>query len=87
MNGWHASSVTAIATELERTLERLEPEKAKALESRVREALSEAAGEEELPSIEELKRRMPEFADIIGCWADIEFELPPESSFPPTKSC
>jgi len=78
--------VTAIATDLERTLERLEPEKARALESRVRQAMSEVAEEEELLSIEEIKRMRPDLADIIGCWADVEFELPPELPLPPAKT-
>jgi hypothetical protein len=77
-NWWHSLCVTAIATELERTLERLEPEKARVLESRVREAISEAEDRKEPPSIEEMKRRRPDLADIIGCLGDAEFDLPPE---------
>ncbi|MGL4401884.1 MAG: hypothetical protein ACRCXD_18640 [Luteolibacter sp.] len=78
--------MTTIALELERTLERLEPEKARVLESRVREAISEVENEKELPTLEEMKRRMPEFADIIGCWADKEFELPEELPLSPAKT-
>jgi superfamily II RNA helicase len=78
--------MTASATELERTLERLEPEKARALESRVREAISEMVEEKELPSLEEMKRRRPDLADIIGCWADLEFEESPELPLPPAKT-
>ena len=72
--------------ELERTLEHLAPEKARVLESRVREAISEVEKEKELPTLEEMKRRMPEFADIIGCWADKEFEIPEELPLPPAKT-
>jgi|GEM_PF-1984605 len=85
-NWWHSLCVTAITTELERTLERLEPEKARVLESRVREAISEAEDRKEPLSIEEMKRRRPDLADIIGCWADMEFELPPELPLPPAKT-
>jgi hypothetical protein len=68
--------VTTIALELERALERLEPEKAKVLESKVREAISLVAEEKHLPTIEEMKRRMPEFAEVIGSLGDAEFDLP-----------
>jgi superfamily II RNA helicase len=78
--------VTTIALELERTLERLAPEKARVLESRVREAISEVEKEKELPTLEEMKRRMPEFADIIGCWADEDPEEPEELPMPPAKT-
>jgi hypothetical protein len=78
--------VTAIATELEKTLERLAPEKARVLESKVREAISEVAEEEPLPSIEEMKKRMPEFADVIGSLGDAEFDLPPDLPWPPAKN-
>ena len=83
---WQRRAVTTIALELERTLERLEPEKARVLESSVREAISEVENEKELPTLEEMKRRMPEFADIIGCWADKEFELPEELPLSPAKT-
>lgn len=78
--------VTTIALELERTLERLVPEKARVLETRVREAIFEVEKEKELPSLEEIKRRRPDLADIIGCWADKEFELPPELPLPPANT-
>ena len=46
---------------------------------RVREVLSAVSeAERALPTLEEMKRRMPEYADLIGCWANVEFELPPE---------
>jgi superfamily II RNA helicase len=83
---WQRLPVTTIAMELERTLERLAPEKARVLESRVREAISEVEKEKELPTLEELKRRRPDLAHIIGCWADKEFELPPELPLPPAKT-
>ncbi len=86
MPPWHGVPVTTIALELERTLKRLEPDKARALESRVREAISEVAEEKPLPTIEEMKRRMPEFADVIGIWADKEFEIPEELPLPPAKT-
>jgi hypothetical protein len=71
--------------ELERTLERLAPDKARVLESKVREVISEVAEEKPLPTIEEMKRRMPEFADVIGSLGDAEFDLPPELPLPPAK--
>lgn len=86
MPPWHGVSVTAIAQELERTLKRLGPEKARVLESKVREVISEVAEEKELPTLDEIKRRRPDLADIIGCWADKEFELPPELPLPPAKT-
>lgn len=78
--------MTTIALELDRTLERLEPEKARVLESRVRKVMSEVAGTEAPPSLEEMKRRMPEFADLIGSLGDAEFDLPPELPLPPAKT-
>jgi hypothetical protein len=86
MPPWHGALVTTIALELERTLKRLEPDKARALESRVREAISEVAEEKELPTLEEIKRRRPDLADIIGCWADKEFEIPEDLPLPPAKT-
>jgi superfamily II RNA helicase len=83
---WQCLRVTTIALELERTLERLAPEKARVLESRVREAIFEVEKEKELPTLEEMKKRMPEFADVIGCWADVEFELPEDLPLPPAKT-
>jgi superfamily II RNA helicase len=67
-------------------LERLEPEKARVLESRVREAISEVENEKELPTLEELKRRRPDLAHIIGCWADEDPEEPEELPMPPAKT-
>jgi hypothetical protein len=78
--------VTTIALELERSLERLAPEKARILESRVREVISEVESEKELPTLEEMKRRMPEFSDLIGSWADVEFEIPEDLPLPPAKT-
>ena len=79
--------MSAIAIELDRILESLEPEAAQNLETRVREAISSVTGSEEpLPTLEEMKRRMPKFADLIGCWADVEFDLPPELPLPPAKT-
>lgn len=86
MPPWHVVHVTTIALELERTLKRLEPEKARVLESRVRAAISEVADAKAPPSLEEMKRRMPEFADVIGCLGDAEFDLPPELPLPPAKT-
>ncbi len=83
---WQSRVVTTIALELERTLERLEPEKAKVLESKVREAISEVEKEEDLPTLEEIKRRRPDLAHIIGAWADKEFDLPPDLPLPPAKT-
>jgi hypothetical protein len=78
--------VTTIALELERTLERLEPEKAKVLESKVREAISLVEKEEDLPTLEEIKLRRPDLAHIIGAWEDKEFDLPPDLPLPTAKT-
>ena len=79
--------MSAVVMELEEMLTRLKPEAAKKLEMQVREALSSVAETDKmLPTLEEMKRRMPEFADLIGCWADVEFELPPELPLPPAKT-
>jgi hypothetical protein len=78
--------VTAIAEELERALKRLDPEKARVLEEKVRGVISEVAEEKPLLTIEEMKRRMPEFADVIGIWADKEFEIPEDLPLPPAKT-
>lgn len=75
--------MTAVALELEQIMSRLKPEAAERLETTVRGIL--ASVEEELPTLEEMKRRMPEYADLIGCWADVEFELPPELPLSPAK--
>ena len=83
---WQFLSVSTIAMELERTLERLAPEKARVLESRVREVISEVVSEKQQPSLEEMKLRMPEFADIIGSLGDADFDLPPELPLPPAKT-
>ncbi len=83
---WHVSFVTTIALELERTLERLAPEKARVLESKVRVAISEVADAKAPPSLEEMKRRMPEFADVIGSLGDAEFDLPPDLPLSPAKT-
>lgn len=86
MPPWHGVAVSTIAMELDRTLERLAPEKARVLESRVREVISEVEGTKAPPSLEEMKRRMPEFADVIGSLGDAEFDLPPELPLPPAKT-
>lgn len=79
--------MSAVVMELEEMLTRLKPAAAKKLEMQVREALSSVAETDKmLPTLEEMKRRMPEFADLIGCWADVEFELPPELPLPPAKT-
>ena len=79
--------MSAVAMELEEMLTRLKPEAAEKLEMQVREALSSVAETDKvLPTLEEMKRRMPEFADLIGCWADVEFELPAELPLPPAKT-
>ena len=79
--------MSAVVMELEEMLTRLKPEAAEKLEMQVREALSSVAETDKvLPTLEEMKRRMPEFADLIGCWADVEFELPPELPLPPAKT-
>ena len=78
--------MTTIALELELTLARLEPEKARVLESKVRKVICEVAEEKPLPTIEEMKLRMPEFADVIGSLGDAEFELPPELPLSPAKT-
>ena len=79
--------MSAVAMEVEEMLTRLKPEAAEKLEMQVREALSSVAETDKvLPTLEEMKRRMPEFADLIGCWADVEFELPPELPLPPAKT-
>jgi hypothetical protein len=78
--------MTAVALELDGLLARLEPKVAKELEIRVREEMALVAKQDNPPTLEEMKRRMPEFADLIGCWADVEFELPPELPLPPAKT-
>jgi len=70
--------------ELERVLERLDPETAQTLETRVREAISSAVEPSTPPTLEEIKRRKPELAEFIGCMADMEFDLPDELALPPT---
>jgi hypothetical protein len=83
----YRSRMSGITQELERVLEHLNPEAAQTLETRVREAISSVTvPEAPLPTLEELKRRRPDLADIIGCWADLEFELPPELPLPPAKT-
>ena len=78
--------MTAVALELDQMLACLKPEAAEKLETRVREVLSAVAeAERALPTLEEMKRRMPEYADLIGCWADVEFELPPELPLSPAR--
>ena len=86
MPPWHGALVTTIALELERTLKRLEPEKARVLESKVREAISEVAEEKEPLTLEEIKRRRPDLAGIIGSLGDVEFELPEDLPLPPAKT-
>ena len=86
VRSWQELPVTTITLELERSLERLAPEKARILESRVREVISEMESEKEMPTLEEMKRRMPEFADLIGSWADVEFEIPEDLPLPPAKT-
>jgi len=78
--------VSGIALELERVLEHLDPETAQTLETRVREAISLVTESKAPPTLEEIKRRRPDLADIIGCWADMEFELPPELPLSPAKT-
>lgn len=77
--------MTTITLELERSLERLAPEKARVLESRVRKAISEVEEEKQPPTLEEIKLIRPDLADIIGCWADKEFDLPPDLPLPSAK--
>ena len=78
--------MTAVALELDQMLARLKPEAAEKLEMRVREVLSAVSeAERALPTLEEMKRRMPEYADLIGCWANVEFELPPELPLSPAR--
>ncbi len=85
MAQWQCLTVTTIALELERTLERLAPEKARVLESRVREAISEVEKEKELPTLEEIKRRRPDLAYLIGAWADEDPDEPEGLPMPPAK--
>jgi hypothetical protein len=76
----------AIVEELERILTRLKPEAAERLETQVRGILfSVSDAEAVLPTLEEMKRRRPEFADLIGSLADVEFELSPERPLSPDK--
>jgi hypothetical protein len=77
--------VTTIALELERTLARLEPEKARALESKVRKVISEMTDEKPAAVIEEIKRMRPDLADLIGSLSDVEFEIPEDLPLPPAK--
>ena len=78
--------MTAVAFELDQMLACLKPEAAEKLETRVREVLSAVSvAERVLPTLEEMKRRMPEYADLIGCWANVEFELPPELPLSPAR--
>lgn len=83
---WNGFFMSAVAVELERMLTRLKPEAAEKLEMQVREALSSVVESDKvLPTLEEMKLRMPEFAEVIGCWAEVEFELPPDLPLPPAK--
>lgn len=78
--------MSAVAMELEEILTRLKPEAAEKLEMQVREALSSVAEiDKVLPTLEEMKRRMPEFADLIGCWADENVAEPEELPMPPAR--
>lgn len=61
----------AIVNELDFLLSNLPAEKAAWLTERVREAIA-SADEEEVLSIDEIKRRMPEIAHLIGAWADVD---------------
>lgn len=72
--------MTAVALELDQMLARLKPEAAEKLEMRVREVLSAVSeAERALPTLEEMKRRMPEYADLIGCWRTCCFMTGPWS--------
>ena len=78
--------MSAVVIEREEMLTRLKPEAAEKLEMQVREALSSVAETDKvLPTLEEMKRRMPEFADLIGCWADEDAAEPEELSMPPAR--
>ena len=79
--------MSAIAEELERVLARLKPEAAEKLETRVREAISSVSEtEKELPTLEEIKQRVPDIAHLIGAWADEDPGDPEELELPPVKS-
>jgi hypothetical protein len=82
---WQEFAMAEVMMELERMLAGLTSAAAKKLESRVREEIALVKPEDEMPSLEKIKRRCPEFADVIGCWADVEFELPPELPMSPAK--
>jgi hypothetical protein len=77
--------MTAVAMELERVLGSLTSEAARKLESRVHEEIALVKPEDTMPSLEELKRRFPEFADVIGCWADEDPGDPEELDLPAVK--
>ena len=84
---WQIPFVSTIAMELDQLLNRLDTRTAESLERRVREAMSRVANRDgETPTLEEMKRRRPEFAGLIGSLADVEFDLPADLLLPPAKT-
>ena len=77
--------MTAVALELEQIMSRLKPEAAERLEARVRKEMALVERQGELPTLEEMKRRKPEFADLIGCLAGMEFDIPAQPPLPPAQ--
>ena len=78
--------MSAVVMELEEMLTRLKPEAAEKLEMQVREALSSVAETDKvLPTLEEIKLRVPDIAHLIGAWADEDIAEPVELPMPPAR--
>ena len=78
--------MTVVVMELEEMLTRLRPEAAEKLEMQVREALSSVAETDNvLPTLEEIKLRVPDIAHLIGAWADEDVAAPEELPMPPAR--
>ena len=78
--------MSAVVMELEEMLTRLKPEAAEKLEMQVREALSSVAETDKvLPTLEEIKLRVPDIAHLIGAWADEDVSEPEELPMPPAR--
>jgi hypothetical protein len=78
--------VNAVAWELDGLLARLEPKAAELLATRVREEMARINKQDELPTLDEIKRRVPDIAHLIGAWGDEDPEGPEELTMPPAKT-
>ena len=77
--------MNAVARELDGLLARLEPKAAELLATRVREEMARVKKSDELPTLDEIKKRVPDIADLIGAWADEDPETAEELTLPPAK--